>query len=756
MDDFEKFYIGKNPVESLDDCLDSFKDLGLTRVSSSNRYSENLNPPITDKTVVKPGEDGTYYFSSTLGSTTHSISAAFDKISEEQLRKLKQIQSSKEFWKLTYDNLPFKYYIVKPTGTSKISYVPFYENEQRLYKGEATLEFICYEGYAHCWVENKDEFYIYPAPFETNIALYSDAGAGSNYYTHKTQPFGKAKTQVEVIINNGETNKNLLGSSKNHRLLVFGSNQTRPSGTNFQIISSSALSTPQKDYLELNSDGTLNISFFPYGESISSPFSQEDMNTIVNNINSLEIINHNTKEKIYTYNREEEKILKPYFSNLDEWKDACGLFDETTYIMQESQVAFDKVETTDTTILRYEAFVTDEQGFFNEHLPMIVNLEQGKKDLNLESSIKSQLVFIYKDNSKIEIDLEKNTSSVKLLKTENNFIIRCYQSNLPVKDIQYPKTFDTSFTTIKWILLYPNVLSKNYVYDLQEPKTAVGMGGLYFITKNISFNNPLEKKLVAENLYNLPMNFVATFRTGVAVNLPFTGTWQVSYIGENGQATHETASFNITELESSKTFIIEGEIGNYIADENKYINEIRLDFFFNQSFSVYKNSGTLTIELNFESDPIPKKLTSLYYLENSEINNDVFINQGNFLYTFYKNISDKATQPIISIANVPVEARKIGVYLSDGLTNSLILNKDDYNLIFSVVDNKSPMIINNEKCLLTQNDIFINDLIEWGDFFKIDANKECFIYLVCLDNNYSPIFLKENPTALIQSRYKFY
>ena len=616
MDDFEKFYIGKNPVESLDDCLDSLKDLGLTRVSSSNRYSENLNPPITDKTVVKPDEDGAYYFSSTLGSTTHSISAAFDKISEEQLRKLKQIQSSKEFWKLTYDNLPFKYYIVKPTGTSKISYVPFYENEQRLYKGEVTLEFICYEGYAHCWVENKDEFY---------------------------------------------------------------------------------------------------------------------------------------------YNENGNKILKPYFSNLDEWKDACGLFDETTYIMQESQVAFDKVKTTDTTILKYEASVTEEKGFFNEHLPKIVNLEQGERDFNLESSIKSQLVFIYKDNSKIEIDLEKNTSSVKLLKTENNFIIRCYQNYLPVKDIQYPNTFDTSFTTIKWVLLYPNVLSKNYVYDLQKPNPpVVGMGGLYFITKNISFNPPLEKKLVAENSYSLPMNFVATFRTGVAINLPFPGSWQVHYIGENGQEIRQTAFFNITELVSNEIFTIEGEIGEDLIDTNKYIKEIQLDFFFNKDFSVYKNSGILTIELNFKSNPTTKKLTSLYYSENSEINNDIFINQGNFLYTFYKNIGDKATQPIISIANVPVEARKIGVYLSDGLTNSLILNKNDYNLIFSVVDNKSPMIINNEKCLLTQNDIFINDLIEWGDFFKIDSNKECFIYLVCLDNYYHPISIEENPTALIQSRYKFY
>ncbi len=115
------------------------------------------------------------------------------------------------------------------------------------------------------------------------------------------------------------------------------------------------------------------------------------------------------------------------------------------------------------------------------------------------------------------------------------------------------------------------------------------------------------------NLYNLPMNFTATFRTGVAIELPFKGSWQVSYIGENGQEIHQTAFFNITELESNEIFTIEGEIGEDLIDTNKYINEIRLDFFFNQSFSVYKNSGTLTIELNFKSNPTPKKLTSLYY-----------------------------------------------------------------------------------------------------------------------------------------------
>ncbi len=159
MNDFERFYIGENPIHSLQQCKDSFEDLGLTRVSSSNRYSENLNPPMTEKTVKKPGEDGQYYFSTDLGATNHSINVAFDNLSEEQLRQLKQIQSSKSFWRLTYDNVPYKYYNVKPTGTSKLSYVPFLEDGIRKYKGEGTLEFVCYEGCAHCWVDSKSEFY---------------------------------------------------------------------------------------------------------------------------------------------------------------------------------------------------------------------------------------------------------------------------------------------------------------------------------------------------------------------------------------------------------------------------------------------------------------------------------------------------------------------------------------------------------------------------------------------------------------------
>ena len=217
MNDFERFYIGENPIYSLQQCKDSFEDLGLTRVSSSNRYSENLNPPMTEKTVKKPGEDGQYYFSTDLGATNHSINVAFDSLSEEQLRQLKQVQSSKSFWRLTYDNVPYKYYNVKPTGTSKLSYVPFLEDGARKYKGEGTLEFVCYEGCAHCWVDSKSEFYMDSAMttpkkrFE-NIDEWKDScglfeSKGYNFVSTQTTMKKTINEQAKEVEYNGTVSK---------------------------------------------------------------------------------------------------------------------------------------------------------------------------------------------------------------------------------------------------------------------------------------------------------------------------------------------------------------------------------------------------------------------------------------------------------------------------------------------------------------------------------------------------------------------
>jgi len=36
--------------------------LNITRVSNSNRYTENLTPNFIDTTVQVPGKDGTYYW----------------------------------------------------------------------------------------------------------------------------------------------------------------------------------------------------------------------------------------------------------------------------------------------------------------------------------------------------------------------------------------------------------------------------------------------------------------------------------------------------------------------------------------------------------------------------------------------------------------------------------------------------------------------------------------------------------------------
>lgn len=67
------------------------EDLGIVRVSDGSRYSENLIPTSQDKIVQVPGGDGFYYFGSDNTQRTFNINIAFDELTEEQFRKLRQV-----------------------------------------------------------------------------------------------------------------------------------------------------------------------------------------------------------------------------------------------------------------------------------------------------------------------------------------------------------------------------------------------------------------------------------------------------------------------------------------------------------------------------------------------------------------------------------------------------------------------------------------------------------------------------------------
>ncbi len=156
-------------------------ELGLIRVSGGNRFSENLLPAIQDKTVQVPGGDGYYYFGSNYTQKQISISVAFDSLTEEQIRVIKKKFGDKKIHKLVFDELPYKYYLVKIANAPNLKYIPFDEDQctnheeyiaskdelyhpypdyslKRVYKGEGTFSFVAYTPFARSRFKYRDQY----------------------------------------------------------------------------------------------------------------------------------------------------------------------------------------------------------------------------------------------------------------------------------------------------------------------------------------------------------------------------------------------------------------------------------------------------------------------------------------------------------------------------------------------------------------------------------------------------------------------
>ena len=136
-------------------------DLGIVRTSNGSRFDENLLPTMQDKTVQVPGGDGTYYFGSYYTQRPFAVSFAFDSLTEQQVAKIKSHFGDKKIHDLIFDERPYKTYRAKVTGSATMKYIPFAEGEtSRLYKGEGTIQFTCYNPFARCdkkWLEQYDD-----------------------------------------------------------------------------------------------------------------------------------------------------------------------------------------------------------------------------------------------------------------------------------------------------------------------------------------------------------------------------------------------------------------------------------------------------------------------------------------------------------------------------------------------------------------------------------------------------------------------
>ena len=157
-------------------------ELGIVRVSDGDRYSENLFGEMKDRTTEVNGVDGEYYFGSNFGNSSIKLSIAYDSVTEEQFRKIRQVFGQKKVCELVFDERPYKKYLVKVTSPIELSYVCFdeplkvgqetgrgvrriekdgeriwepivkdiydYSKTQRTYKGEGSIELTAFYPFA--------------------------------------------------------------------------------------------------------------------------------------------------------------------------------------------------------------------------------------------------------------------------------------------------------------------------------------------------------------------------------------------------------------------------------------------------------------------------------------------------------------------------------------------------------------------------------------------------------------------------------
>lgn len=139
-------------------------ELGIVRINTGNRAEMPLSPSFKDSTAEVPGGKGLYYFNTQIQQRQFTINFAYDDLTEEDVRELREWLNPLEQGELIFDEEPYKVYTVKPNTQPKLSYLVFnkeittetfklYEpstvrSSGRLYKGEGAIGLTAYYPYA--------------------------------------------------------------------------------------------------------------------------------------------------------------------------------------------------------------------------------------------------------------------------------------------------------------------------------------------------------------------------------------------------------------------------------------------------------------------------------------------------------------------------------------------------------------------------------------------------------------------------------
>lgn len=157
-------------------------ELNIIRVSDGSRYNEVLGSTFQDKTASIEGGDGLLFWDSYYNSKVFTLKIAFDRVTETQLRRLRQVFNAKTMGQLIFDEAPYKAYTVKVQSPVQLNYICFDENNQRIYKGEGIIQLIAYYPYAKSVKKYLNQFSASEYPNKNEWAASSGMLASKGNY----------------------------------------------------------------------------------------------------------------------------------------------------------------------------------------------------------------------------------------------------------------------------------------------------------------------------------------------------------------------------------------------------------------------------------------------------------------------------------------------------------------------------------------------------------------------------------------------
>lgn len=229
--------INRTALEGNDDFL-GFKfnnrhssEFGIIRVSGGSRYNSDVLPNVKDNTIEIPGRDGKVFLNSSYDPIQFSFSFAYDELTEVQMRAMKQWLNRNQEGDLILDELPYKAYKCRVSGQPKLTFVCFDDYEQdgnigigahdedaaprRIYKGEGTVNFVCYEAEGRNpngkkWLDDYDDEYSFKnlsqwkdgsgLSISTLPGYFKSEGIGGQYPFQELESYDQVKNQLSTPI----------------------------------------------------------------------------------------------------------------------------------------------------------------------------------------------------------------------------------------------------------------------------------------------------------------------------------------------------------------------------------------------------------------------------------------------------------------------------------------------------------------------------------------------------------------------------